>query len=269
MDARYTVDTPENIEFAYDVAGIGSRFLAAIVDTLLLMLLQIALSVVMVVLLGQASTAGAMDAVGSVLIGIWIILSFIFLWGYYILFEMAWNGQSPGKRIVGLRVVREGGRPVTFVASAIRNLVRFIDFLPGFYGLGVVVMFVDPRARRLGDLAAGTFVIKERRTVSLESLTSRADPLPPPRTPGGEPVQLQVPNLHLLTDTDYNLVQEFLRRRRELGRDSRLHLGTQLAEGIRTRLELPPVSNHEGFLEQVAYEYRLSRQAQDIRSPNA
>lgn len=267
IDARYTVDTPENIEFAYDVAGIGSRFLAAIIDTLILILLQIALAIVMGVLLGQASEIVA--GLDSILIAVWFILSFIFLWGYYILFELFWNGQCPGKRVVGLRVVREGGRPVTFVASAIRNLVRFVDFLPGFYGLGVVVMFIDQRARRLGDLASGTLVVKERHAVSLASLTTRATPIPPPRQPGGALIQPQLPNLHLLTDNDYNLIQEFLRRRRELGQASRTQLGRQLADGIRVRLELAPINIPEPFLEQVVYEYRLSRQQAEVsRSPS-
>lgn len=260
MDARYTVDTPENIEFAYDIAGIGSRFLAAIVDTLILVLVQLALGIVMAIILGQADTLDGGGAFSSVVVGVWLLLSFFFLWGYYIFFELSWNGQTVGKRAVALRVVREGGRPITFVASAIRNLVRFIDFLPGFYGLGVVVMFIDGRSRRLGDLAAGTLVVKERRAVSLESLTTRSEPLPPYVHPGAAPVTLQVPNLHLLTDGDYNLIQEFLRRRPDLNRDSRLQLGAQLAERIRLRLEVPADNPPELFLEQVVREYRLTRQ---------
>lgn len=258
MDARYTVDTPENITFAYDVAGIGSRFLAAIVDTLLLLVLQAGIWAVFILMMSQLDPIGATTAT-SIVTAVAIFLSFVLLWGYYILFEMLWSGQTPGKRAVGLRVVREGGRPITFVASAIRNLIRFIDFLPGFYGLGVMVMFIDQRARRLGDLAAGTLVVKERGTVSLESLTRQTDPLPTAAT-NGEPVQLKLPNLHLVTEEDYNLVQDFLRRRSELGRESRAQLGAQLAENLRVRLGIPPDSYHESFLEYLAYEYRLNRQ---------
>src|SRR5215212_5515600 len=101
MTDRYIVDTPENIELSYDVAGIGSRFLAAIVDTLLVLLLQGALLAVMVGLLSRADSGGATQ---SVLLAVWGTLSFLFLWGYYIVFELIWNGQSPGKRAVGLRV---------------------------------------------------------------------------------------------------------------------------------------------------------------------
>ncbi|MCG8346558.1 MAG: RDD family protein, partial [Chloroflexales bacterium] len=255
MDDRYTIDTPENIEFAYAVAGIGSRFLGAIIDTIFLVILQLALGGVIFAILEAASdTAGAFE---SILFGIWIVLSFIFLWGYYILFEMLWNGQSPGKRAVGLRVMREGGRPITFAASAIRNLIRLIDFLPGFYGVGVLVMFIDRRARRLGDLAAGTIVVKERQAVTLESLATRAEPLNLPPRPAGAPDTPLLPNLQLLTEDDYNLVQSFLRRRSELGPDSRARLGSQLADALRNRLGLPIEGNPELFLEHLVREYRV------------
>src|SRR3954464_9275043 len=109
MDDRYTIDTPENIEFAYDIAGIGSRFLAAIIDTLLIGVAEV------VVLLIVGLTVGAIglraSGVTSVLAALGGLLAFVILWGYYIAFELLWNGQSPGKRAIGLRVVREGGRP--------------------------------------------------------------------------------------------------------------------------------------------------------------
>lgn len=266
-EEHYRIDTPENIEFSYNIAGIGSRFLAAIIDTLLLSLLLIGLSVVMATVVGVASDANssASDTLASILLVIWALLSFIIFWGYYIFFELIWNGQSPGKRSVRLRVVRDGGRPITFPASAIRNLVRVIDFLPGFYGMGVLVMFIDPRARRLGDLTGGTMVVKEQHAVSLEHLTARAaqlDPLPQPPQAGSSAPDL-LPNIQVLNDTDYDLVQEFLRRRNELGRESRDRLGTQLATGIRSRLGVVPEKDedYELFLERVAHDYRAARQA--------
>lgn len=261
MDEHYSIDTPENIEFNYTVAGIGSRFLAAIVDTLLLGIIQVALAFVMGFLLAGVSDT-EQGSVESILLAIWALLSFVFLWGYYIFFELSWNGQSLGKRLVRLRVVREGGRPITFVSSAIRNLVRLIDFLPGFYGLGVLVMFIDKRARRLGDLAGGTLVVKEQQAVSLESLMARSPAVSPLQALEHNPLPLPAlsPNMQILTGKDYELVQEFLRRRSELGRESRMRLGKQLAEGLHSRLGIPFTnSNPELFLEQVVREYRLSR----------
>jgi uncharacterized RDD family membrane protein YckC len=258
MDDRYTIDTPENIEFAYDIAGIGSRFLAAIIDTLVIGAALLVLGLLVGVIgnrtsLGSSTTSSIAAAIGA-------LLSFLILWGYYIVFELVWNGQSIGKRAIGLRVVREGGRPVTFVSSAVRNLIRIVDFLPAFYGIGVIVMFVDRRARRLGDLAGGTLVVKERRGVTLESLTA---PAPAPAAQAGGTAQsLTLPNVHLLNDQDYNLVQEFLRRRTELGRDARARLGAQLASGLQARLGLPQGGDAERFLQYVTAEYQLFRRQQ-------
>src|SRR6266542_5278320 len=223
MDDRYTIDTPENIEFAYDIAGIGSRFLAAIVDTFLIGVAEVIVFVI--VGLTIAALGLRASAAGSLLAALGGLLAFVILWGYYIAFELLWNGQSPGKRAIGLRVVREGGQPVTFVGSAIRNLIRIVDFLPAFYGIGVVVMFVDRRARRLGDLAGGTLVVKEQRGVTLESLAAARAAPPPPANPGEPLPRPTLPNVELLDDRDYNLIQEFLRRRDEIGRDARLRLG--------------------------------------------
>ncbi|MFN8501742.1 RDD family protein [Kouleothrix sp.] len=260
MDDRYFIDTPENIEFAYDIAGIGSRFLAAIADTLLIGIAQVAIFL----LIGLVSSASgiASSLGGGVLLAFGTLLAFVVLWGYYIVFELVWNGQSPGKRLVGLRVVREGGRPITFAGSAIRNLIRIVDFLPALYGLGVVVMFIDRRARRLGDLAGGTLVVKERRNVTLASLTApSAGVLPAPRP--GEPLpEPSMPNIELLNDRDYTLIQEFLQRRSELGGDARKRLGAQLAAGMQARLGLEAAGDPERFLQDIAGNYQLLKRRQ-------
>jgi uncharacterized RDD family membrane protein YckC len=141
VDDRYTIVTPENIEFAYDIAGIGSRFLAAMIDTLLIGIAQ----AIVILIFGLASSAIGLGAADDLLAALGALLAFVILWGYYIAFELLWSGQSPGKRAIGLRVVREGGRPITFVGSAIRYLIRIVDFLPALYGIGVLVMFVDRR----------------------------------------------------------------------------------------------------------------------------
>ncbi|MCU0495422.1 MAG: RDD family protein [Chloroflexaceae bacterium] len=278
MIDRYTVDTPENIEFGYDVAGIGSRFLAALIDSLFIILLQVALVFALLFAFGAGSIFEPEFGDGplvSVAFAIYTLLSFLFFFGYYLLFEVVWNGQSPGKRALGLRVVREGGRPITFIASAIRNLIRLIDLLPGLYGIGVIVMFIDPRSRRLGDLAAGTFVVKERRPVTLESLTQRADASGAGVLMPGQPgvsvrpvppsLPYSIPNLHLITDGDYDLAQEFLRRRGELHAASRAQVGGQLAANLSARLGLTLNSPPEPFLETLVNEYRRMRQEQQVR----
>jgi uncharacterized RDD family membrane protein YckC len=254
MEDRYIVDTPENIAFAYDVAGIGSRFLAAIIDSLLLIVIQLAVGALL--LFFSLGVDGSLVN-DSIVLAIWSIVSFIFFWGYYLVFELIWNGQSPGKRWLGLRTVREGGRPITFVASAVRNLVRVIDFLPGFYGIGVVTMFIDPRSRRLGDLAGGTLVVKEGRAVTLDTLTRSVEPVLIPPRPEAAPATPLLPNLDRLTTEDYDLVQEFLRRRKDLAPQSRVGLSAELAGALKRRLGLPESGDAELFLENLVREYRV------------
>jgi len=263
MDDLYTVDTPENVEFAYDIAGIGSRFLAAILDTAILVVAIMALGLVLGILLPRLG----IDTDGTLSRNYTVALLFgglfLLVIAYYVLFELFWNGQTPGKRIVGLRTVRSGGRPITFGSSLIRNLIRLADFLPSFYGLGVVVMFIDRQARRLGDLAAGTLVVKERRAVTLESLSATPALRPLPQLQPGQPLpEPSMPNIHLLTEQDYDLVQEFLRRRAELGREPRTRLASQIAGALKTRLALPPEGDPEAFLTAVVTEYQLLRRRQ-------
>jgi uncharacterized RDD family membrane protein YckC len=260
MDDRYTIDSPENIEFAYDIAGIGSRVLAAMIDTLLIGVAE----TIVILIAGLSSSALGLRAADSLLAALGSLLAFAILWGYYIVFELLWNGQSPGKRLIGLRVVREGGRPITFVGSAIRNLIRIVDFLPALYGIGVVVMFVDRRSRRLGDLAAGTLVVKERRGITLASLTSGAAAPFPALAPGETLPQPTLANIGQLNDQDYNLVQEFLARRNELGREARARLGAQMAGNLQARLGLPQGGDAERFLQYVVAEYQLLKRQQQL-----
>jgi uncharacterized RDD family membrane protein YckC len=133
-DDLLRIETPENVAFGYPVAGIGSRFIAALIDSILIVLLQLAVFVLTLLILRSVfdldlETISGGGAAGWIIAGLGL-LSFLFLWGYYIFFELLWNGQSPGKRWAGLRVIRSDGRPVTLSESVIRNLVRLIDFLP-------------------------------------------------------------------------------------------------------------------------------------------
>jgi uncharacterized RDD family membrane protein YckC len=263
MEDRYIVDTPENIAFAYDVAGIGSRFIAAIVDSFLLILIQLAVGALLL-FLSLGVDGSLLDE--SIALAIWSIVSFIFFWGYYLVFELIWNGQSPGKRWLGLRTVREGGRPITFVASAVRNLVRVIDFLPGFYGIGVVTMFIDGRSRRLGDLAGGTLVVKEGRSVTLDALTRSAEPLVLSPRPDAAPLTPLLPNLAAISAADYDLVQEFLRRRKDLSPASRTRLAADLGATLKQRLGLPTGGDNELFLENLVREYRVFHESRSNQS---
>lgn len=171
-DEFLNIDTPENVVFGYEVVGIGSRFLAALIDTTIIGLLLLATNAILILVF--VGGFNDLSSASSFVLAVLSLLSFAFFWGYYIFFEMTWNGSLPGKRQVGIRVIRADGTPITLAESVIRNLVRLVDFLPGAYGLGLVTMFIDSKARRLGDLAANTLVVRVQTAVSLESLAKAA-----------------------------------------------------------------------------------------------
>lgn len=269
---RYQVDTPERVDLEYDVASLGSRFLATMVDTVLLTVINALLIILWVAGAGPMAsfTESAARAVGAVpgpetlvylALALGALLIFAIVWGYYLLFELFWHGQTPGKRWVGLRVIREGGYPVGFSECAIRNLVRIIDYLPAFYVIGCMVMFIDRRSRRLGDMAAGTLVVKERRDLRLDSLGygSRAQPISPAAAAleglGGE---ASVPNVHLLTAADQTLLREYLLRRPSLSETSATRLAAQLASAFAQKLEYDPSNESaEQFLLRLARQLGL------------
>ncbi len=169
------VSTPERVAFQYEIAGIGSRFLAQFVDVVIIVLIQI------VITIGAGALAGIFNSL-RIFGLVELILTFILIAGYFLISEAAWNGQTLGKRSVRLRVVGDHGEPLTLGQAAIRNLVRIVDFLPALYAIGIVTMFSNSRAKRLGDFAAGTLVVRDRERISLYDLASLApDASPAPR----------------------------------------------------------------------------------------
>lgn len=167
------VSTPEMVSFDYQLAGIGSRILAQLID------FPIQLLLLLVAVLGGIA-AGTLVGNSGLAVLATIVAGLLLAWGYPILSESVWSGQTLGKRVFGLRVVGDQGEPIRISQSFIRNLVRIIDFLPGLYGLGLTVLFLNGHGKRLGDLAAGTVVVRERATVKLHQL---APPPPPPGLP--------------------------------------------------------------------------------------
>ena len=206
-DEFLNIDTPENVGFDYEIAGIGSRFLAALIDTAIM---AVAVFGVNFVLLLLATTFDVMPSAAAWNAAIAGLIAFAVIWGYYIYFEVRWNGQSPGKRRIGIRVLRRDGTPVSATESAVRNLVRIVDFMPFAYGVGVVTMFIHEQACRLGDLAASTLVVHERSEITLESLRQSTS-MPLMTTPFEESVG-SWPLTRLDAD-DLQLAAEFLQRR--------------------------------------------------------
>ncbi len=255
LDELYTVETPEQVDLAYDVAGVGSRALAALIDHVLVGIVVI-VGVVLLALLGDALGITSVLLIATLI----IFGSFFLLCIYYVAFETLWNGQTPGKRALGLRMVQIGGRPIGFGASVIRNLLRPIDFLPGAYGLGFLVMFWDKRARRLGDMAAGAMAVRQRHALTLDSLVQPQ----PAQGPGVPPAAaITIPNLHALQRSDVDLIAAFARRRPTLAPDARARIAQYLLRPVQARLGYPIEGDPEAFLVQLAAEYEaLERERQ-------
>ena len=150
LDTTQTVETPEGIDLRLRIAGPTVRSFAWIID----FGIRVAFYVVTAIVLSMFSIIS-----GELVYGLLLIVLFLIEWFYPVFFEVYNQGATPGKRSLNLRVVNDNGTPVQWSGSVLRNLLRSVDFLPMFYGVGVIVTFINPRFKRLGDLAAGTVVI--------------------------------------------------------------------------------------------------------------
>lgn len=226
------VVTPEAVALSVDFAGLGSRMIAILLDSVIQ-----GVAVFAVFMAGFA--AGVDQTAAQVVVG---IVVFSIVWGYFPLWEILWAGRTPGKRAQHLRVVRSDGQPAGVASILVRNILRIVDFLPGFYAFGAIVMLVTRRSQRLGDLAAATIVVHDR---------------PPP-----VPVAMPALSTKILADTagltqrDYVVVRDFLQRRASLAADVRASLAAQIARALRSRVPGEVPGSDETFLETIAASFR-------------
>jgi uncharacterized RDD family membrane protein YckC len=252
---KLTIDTPEQIALEFPLAGVGSRFLAVAIDSLIQVALGLAVALVWLALLATVLVSAGRDA-GIWTLAIAVLLGFCVLYGYFATFEILWQGQTPGKRMIGLRVIGADGRPITAYQALLRNLLRLVDQLPGLYGIGIVSVLLTARNQRLGDLAAGTVVIHEQQAISPVS------PLlvPVPEVARGGVVAPRTGSLQAgrLTDREIALIERFLQRRSDLDVDTRERTGREIAARVRHRLGLTAGEQDEALLERITAEYRAS-----------
>lgn len=214
---RLEIETPEHVAFDYELAGLGSRGLAAMLDTMLLLVGSFAAAIT----LGRLVPAAGW--LGDVLL---VLILFLVLWGYFTFFEAFRQGQTPGKRWMGIRVVHDTGHAVTFAGAAIRNLLRIADFLPPPYLIGGLMVALHPRAKRLGDLVAGTVVVRDQPHLTgpaLEAERSEADGVGLPE----------------LSDQEFALLRSFRERAAELAPPVRARLAAQVATKLVERMPRP------------------------------
>ena len=215
---RLDVETPDHVVLRYDLAGAGNRGFAAVLDFFIAALIVTTAYIVLAL-----STPLLEDAINGAM-GITLILTLSLIWAYFILLEWLWNGQTLGKRVYGLRVITEDGSPAPFTAVLVRNLLRLVDFLPAFYGVGVLVIILSPKSQRLGDLAAGTYVVRAPRPqidwFSLRTVT--------PLGAG------QTAEMRRLPGEAQRLVREFVAREASLAPTERKKVAALIAARLRT-----------------------------------
>lgn len=236
-----TIGTPEGVDVDLTLAGLGSRFIASLIDTTIKLAVLIGFSIF---LFGGSNLLGGgeVNAIGA---AAFYIVTFFLFFGYDVMFETLASGRTPGKRWTGLRVVRIGGRPVGFVSSSIRNMVRIVDFLPSLYLVGMITAAATRLNQRLGDLAAGTVVVREKPTV-----VAPAQSAPPPiATDDGVTGTW---DLSAITNDDLATVRRFLERRAELTPQARSHLAHELAGRLHPKVIGAPVLPPETFLEYLS-----------------
>jgi uncharacterized RDD family membrane protein YckC len=235
---RISVATPEGVDLEVTLAGVGSRFVAGVIDQLLRWAVLLAL-VALLAVLEETSGGNGFSGAG---VAVLIVAVFLVQFGYDVVFETRAAGRTPGKRWTGLRVVKMGGAPVGFVASALRNILRIVDSLPGFYLVGMLSILFTRNNQRLGDLAAGTIVVRERRqSTSLPAAVARP-----------APVDSELYDVSAITADDVATIRRFLDRRTALTPEARDRLAMEMATRLGPKVAGP--ARHwdpEEFLEYV------------------
>lgn len=262
------IETPEHVELQFALASVGNRFLACVVDHTLQVLALVIVSTLTYNLSAGARRLGSRMISGVEEGNLWmmaalIIAMFLIFFGYFTFFETVWSGQTPGKRWLKLRVIQEDGRPIGFFAAFARNMLRLADMIPPpFYSLGVVSIFASARSKRLGDFVANTVVIKERSAEAPkfeEVFTS--EEIDSARRRVAKAVNFRG-DTRVVTETEMQVVENFLRRRYDIPEQPRAWLAWRVAAPLLNKIqpEYDAVDfSYEGFLEELIARYRLQR----------
>lgn len=242
------IDTPEQIALELPLAGIGSRFLAMAIDTLIQVVLYV-IGVIGFFLLLPMGMRSIPYVPPTFAPAVGVFLLFCVYWGYFAIFEALWRGQTPGKKVAGIRVIKESGRPITAFEAIARNFLRAVDGLPFIYGVGLVCMMLNKQHRRLGDYVAGTIVVHEKATEEVK-----------PTWNVSKDEASAAPEIARVTADDLVLIETYLHRRWDFDADVRIRTAVQIAERIKvkTGLESAPGQHVDDFLEQIARQTRNS-----------
>lgn len=261
MSREITIVTPEHVELTFELAGIGSRFIAMLLDTLLLVLATI---VIVLAAIGTTNIEKQINSPQTWVIAVLIFILFSLWQGYFLFFESTRNGQTPGKKTAGIRVIRDTGHPLDFRSALLRNVMRAVDGLPGIYGVGFVSIFLSPQYRRLGDYVAGTLVVK---TQVKQAPVTMPTPEDIPNVSDDEsPTEMQtasllpqeaLPYFNKITRDDYRAMRHFLDRKNDLDGNIADALARKIAAPLALKLQLDPeqIEDPAAFLESISREW--------------
>jgi uncharacterized RDD family membrane protein YckC len=231
MERSVDVATGEGVAFSYELAGLGSRFFAVFIDVTIQLFVLFAVLIFMAWLgsavppPAKATTLSKIE--DAILESLLVIGGFLLFFGYFIIFEWLWNGRTPGKRLLGIRVVRDGGFPLDFTAAVVRNVVRIPELVLGFYAISALSTLLSPSNRRLGDMAAGTIVVRDQRYERASATALRRE------------AESDDALVRELSAAERELVRRYVERRATLSLAARTAVAGQIAATIRPKLSVP------------------------------
>ena len=259
---QLSIETPELVAIQMPIAGIGSRFIALLVDYLIWIPGILIVGRLFAYFLPSLNAFNKLSEQWA--FAIYLFLIFLFNWGYFTLFEAFWNGRTPGKRVARIRVIERSGRPIGLFESMARNFIRYVDQIPFFYAVGAIAIFVTKEHQRLGDLAAGTLVVRDRieeASVSTDAgRTFTANLFTPAVTPPEPHAGFTLPDhgVAKLSSADLQVMESFFARRLDMPQETREALAQRIASAIQAKsgLEPPLGVSVETFLEIAARQLR-------------
>jgi uncharacterized RDD family membrane protein YckC len=228
---KLTIETPEQTPLEFPLAGIGSRFLALAADTAIQLAALVALVAAAATMIPLARLAAFLSqwAIAGLIIGAFLIYE-----GYFAFFEAVWNGQTPGKRLARLRVMKDDGRPIGVYDAVARNLMRIVDQMPGVYAVGIVVMLFSRQSKRLGDHVAGTVVVHEKTLEGARPFGgARAE------VAGGE-FSGRAFDTSGISLGEFQLIETFLQRREGLATEARRTMALQITRRLAPKMGVAP-----------------------------
>ncbi|MCK4643872.1 RDD family protein [bacterium] len=235
--------TSQNVVVELPLAGLGTRILANIIDTLIIYFAMIFIFIVANI----SNLFKYVEALPEWVIAILIILLFVLSWGYFPLWEFYGNGKTPGKRALKIRVRMDNGSPLTFSATLTRNLMRVADYLPYMYAIGVLAIIFNKKNKRLGDMVAGTVVITDQKFDLKRYMSEESN--------GIEAPTFKISGLSgiKLSHHTYETLDSFFQRKEKLPPEVRIRIVDNMLSGLALK-NLPeglPLKEKEAILYKI------------------